>query len=121
MLKKNFIKCPLRTLKNFYRRCGLPSFINHAQPEKLNPSKMLTDLDSLFISITPPKNTPILIIGSENDEIVPPVVLHDNFSNCSNIKVEITPSGKHALGFLEVDKIYKKIISFIDNAAENKN
>lgn len=121
MLKKNFIKCPLRTLKNFYQRCGLPSFINHAQLEKLNPGKILTDLDSLFISITPPKNTPILIIGSENDEIVPPVVLHDNFSNCSNVKVEITPSGKQALGFLEVDKIYKKIISFIDNAAENKN
>jgi len=121
MLKKNFIKHPLRTLENFYQRCGLPSFIDHAQEEKLKLGKMLTDLDSLFNSITPPKNIPTLIIGSDNDKIVPPIVLHDNFSNCSNVKVEINPSGKHALGFLEVDKIYKKITSFIDNADEKKN
>ena len=121
MLKNSFIKYPLRTLKNFYQICGFPSFINHVQPEKINHVRMLTDLDSLFISIPAPKNTPILIIGSENDKIVPPILLHDNFINCSNVKLEITPSGKHALGFLEVEKIYKKIMSFIDNAAENKN
>jgi pimeloyl-ACP methyl ester carboxylesterase len=108
-------------LENFYQRCGLPSFIDHAQEEKLKLGKMLTDLDSLFNSITPPKNIPTLIIGSDNDKIVPPIVLHDNFSNCSNVKVEINPSGNHALGFLEVDKIYKKITSFIDNADEKKN
>ncbi len=113
LLKKHFTQSPLNTLKRFYQRCGITSFIDIKKINKISIDKMLTDLDFLSMSMEVPKSTSILIIGSEDDPIVPPVILHDNFDKYLNVRLEIIPKGKHSLGFWQIDEVHRKIMDFI--------
>ena len=114
-LKQNFIKNPLLTLKSFYKRCGVPSFLSQIDNKKINLDTMLMDLHLLNSNINLPTNIPVLILGSEDDKIVPPALIYDNFDHYSNAEINITNKGKHGLGYLEEAYIYKKIMSFIDD------
>jgi pimeloyl-[acyl-carrier protein] methyl ester esterase len=113
LLKQHFIQSPLPILKGFYQRCGLPECINSGSLKQINKNDLLADLDSLYASVKTP-TIPTLIIGTKDDPIVPPVVLHDNFDQCSTVKLDIISKGKHGLGFFKTDIIYKKIIRFIN-------
>lgn len=119
LLKQHFIQSPLSTLKRFYKRCGVPSFINQINKEKINTNRLRADLKLLKLNITPPAMIPILIMASEDDEIVPKALVHDNFDPYTNVKIEVTRNGKHRLGLLEVDKLYEKIMSFINDSVTN--
>ena len=82
---------------------------------------MLHDLNELHVNIVPNATTQMLIIGSEDDMVVPSVLIYDNFDQHPNIEVKIMPNGQHALGFFEAGEVYKQIISFIDDKVTNKN
>lgn len=113
-LKTFFAFAPMATLKGFYDRCGTPSFTDN---KKINSDKLRSDLALLFSTFSIPSSIPTLIIGSQDDIIAPEQLLHDNFDQSQNVKVEILPTGQHGLGFLEVDKIH----GLIDGFVENKN
>lgn len=114
LLKQHLIKNPIATLRAFYNRCGIPSFINKINKEELNLDLMLSELELLTLNLTPPASTPMLIITSKNDEIVPVEVVYDNFLPYPNAKLVVTDCGQHGLGFLEEHYVYKEIMSFID-------
>lgn len=114
LLQKLFVQDATRTLKRFYQRCGVDWDINKLA--KLNKDTALKDLESLLQGYELNNNTPMLIIGSRDDVIVPEEILQDNFSAYKNVTIEIMDFGKHGLGWLDADKIQKKIKKFIHYA-----
>lgn len=119
LLKQHLINNPIATLRAFYHRCGTPSFIDKINRETLDLDLMLSDLELLTLNLTPPASTPMLIITSKNDEIVPLKVVYDNFLPYPNTKIVVTNHGQHGLGFLEEYYVYKEIMSFIDERFTN--
>lgn len=111
-LKKQFAQNPLKTLTNFYQRCGVASFIHKIDSKEINVDELLNDLELLHLTATLPKKTPTLILGAQNDRIVPPILLKDNFWNKPNVIVKNYSNGSHALGLLQSTEIYNAIMSF---------
>lgn len=110
VLKDNFIVSPDTTLKNFHRRCGMPYEIKN-----INKQIALNDLNLLFTKFDVSHKTPLLVIGSSDDVIVPKKIIYDNFESYSNVSLQIIDGGKHGLGFFKADSIYEKIMSFVND------
>lgn len=120
LFKEYLEKSPIDTLDNFYQRCGIP----HEDIKKqldLHQNRLLADLDHLSMDVAVPKTIPMLIIGTLDDPITPSALLYDNFDNHSNVLIEILATGKHALGFLEAEKIYRRITSFLHASLPNNS
>ena len=79
----------------------------------INQKKLLDDLDSLLTSRAIPPSIPMLILGSSDDKIVPPVLIEANFSHHPQVRIEILNQAKHALGYLKSEVVYQKIMRFI--------
>ena len=108
-----FNRSPRETLKRFYSECG--SF----QPKKnaienLQKERLSQDLNNLSSRV---KNRlcPTLILASQDDSIVPPSIIHDNFSSNKNIRILFCDDAKHNLGFLKKDFVIREIMRFLDD------
>ncbi len=108
-----FQQSPEKTLKSFHLSCG----ISPQEDYPVDPTILFEDLRNLSENYTPLlSQKKILIIGSEEDPVVPLNLLKDNFSNHSTVHLDILPGKHHALGFLEADVIAQRIKKFIENA-----
>lgn len=112
-LTTHFSASPTATLKKFYRRCGFPATYDPMFP--INTPALLEELKTLNHTFEIPKNTKMLIIYAQDDIVVPPEIIHDNFSIYPNVILKRMETGKHALGFLQAEQIQKHILEFLDD------
>lgn len=112
-LRENLLKSPISTLERFYMRCGASS-----------PSRVLAniclprlsdDLDSLKNESNLRKDGKLLVIGSEDDVIVPKELVWDNFKGLGReVELKFFPNGSHALGLLNPKDVYEAIEGFVN-------
>lgn len=112
-LKKNFIKNPIHSLQAFYERCGVPQFNKNNVSENLDINRLLGDLDLLKQPTTLPLIS-TLILSTNDDIIVNPLLVKDNFFNRADIKLETIHHAGHGLGYTKPEDVYNKIMSFLD-------
>lgn len=112
-LKRSLMKSPNSTLERFYLRCGAQSF-KRASPD-IYLSKLLDDLELLQSDTTLPKHVKILILGSEDDIVVPKSVVQESFFNREDdVSLKFLSSGSHALGLLNSQRVYEAIEVFLN-------
>jgi len=114
VFEQSFIKNPISTLKLFHKRCGVPEFMHPASVADLDLDLMLSDLEFLKESKTPP-SIPTLVLSSNDDVAVPRQLTKDNFGYHPNIELDIIQHGKHGLGFLKSPDVYERIMSFLED------
>jgi pimeloyl-[acyl-carrier protein] methyl ester esterase len=105
---KIFAEDARKGLGFFYRTCKYPDSI----PENIVEDVLMDDLRSMKESYQH-CGCPTLIIGSNNDAIVPLSIIKDNFQNVQNVTIEEIDDVPHSLGFYEPQKVYQKIKKFI--------
>jgi pimeloyl-[acyl-carrier protein] methyl ester esterase len=110
ILKQNFDKSPSLTLQNFYKRCGIP--LEKDKLKQINHNKLQTDLKSLSHAESTPLSQPTLIIGAEDDIIVPTELIYDNFNSQPNVHITLLKQGQHSLGYTQTQIIYQMIMNF---------
>lgn len=111
-LQQMFNKNPKSCLRYFYLRAGLPCFWpNISIPNLALLAQDLQRLNSEFLV----RHHPKLIIGAEDDPIVPPELIIDNFEKQTNVDYILLKQGKHALGY-QYPEIIAPIIRDFFNA-----
>ncbi|MDR3151596.1 MAG: alpha/beta hydrolase [Holosporaceae bacterium] len=100
-------KDPRKTLKFFYDTCRYPDEI----PENIAVGDLATDLVNMKKSYDH-CGCPTLVIGSDQDEIVPTSILDDNFRDKKNVIVEQINGAYHSLGFHKPREVFEKIKKF---------
>jgi pimeloyl-[acyl-carrier protein] methyl ester esterase len=100
----------LTSLKIFHKSCGYEEPFS----KNITVEKLVSDLESLKESYKCRTDCPILIIGSDEDKIVPPSIINDNFKHASNVKTEKINDFQHALGFFIAEKVLEKIITCLN-------
>ena len=103
---------PKRALHSFYKQCGKVEKPKNL--DKLNKNKLCKDLGILSRRMPIPNNYPILVIGAENDIIVPPELIYDNFPNNPNVTIHMEKTGQHCFMSIHSELIYQRIVSFIN-------
>lgn len=112
-LKRSLMKSPNSTLERFYLRCGAQSF-KRASPD-IHLNKLVDDLELLKFDTTLPKHVKILILGSEDDMVVPKSIVQDSFFNQEDdVSLKFLSSGSHALGLLNSQRVYEAIEVFLN-------
>ena len=102
-------KNPNKFLEFFYKTCGY----NEKISTNLNSQKLINDLELMKLKYNHcGKKT--LIIGSEDDQIVPPEIIENNFQKIDNVKIQYVDDGKHALGYRKSNEISKIITHSIN-------
>lgn len=114
-MKRDFEIDSQKTLNNFYKKCGI---LSQSKGDKILLRK---ELDLLSRSFKIPRNIPILVIGAEDDPIVPPDLIWDNFQKAENVKVVFRPTGLHSLGANDCDFVFKKIMGLLNEIEEKGN
>jgi len=109
-LSMHFDASAVATLKSFYRRCGVPG--KWFAPEQCNRAALKTDLQQLKESLSLPDSVPVLILSSQDDVIVPPAILQDNFQGTSST-IDYCDTARHALGYLEPEWVLERIQTFL--------
>jgi pimeloyl-[acyl-carrier protein] methyl ester esterase len=104
-----FAKDASQSLEFFYRVCKYPDPIS----KNIELDILMEDLKSMKESYAH-CGCPTLIIGSEQDEIVPLSLIEDNFQNVPNVTVEEINGVSHSLGFYEPEKVFQKIKNFLE-------
>jgi pimeloyl-[acyl-carrier protein] methyl ester esterase len=79
----------------------------------MNQQQLLTDLNLLAHQHELPTTTPTLIIGSQDDIIVPSEIIYDNFSQFNNVRIVMHQQGGHVLGKTNDYLIYQQIMDFL--------
>jgi len=113
VLRQSFLKYPTSMLKNFYARCGVPEFADHVDYSNLDHDLISSDFEWLEKKHDLPE-VQTLILGSDNDVVVPEAIVFDNFSKKSNVKIDVIMDAGHGLGFRKPLEVHKKIMSFLD-------
>ncbi len=113
-LRSSFLKDPDSTLRNFYVRCGAPEFIECNDFSTLDLDLLLSDFEWLQKEHKLP-DVPTLILSSDDDSIVPQAITSDNFSRQPYVQRDSIANAGHALGFKEPAKVYKRIMSFLND------
>jgi pimeloyl-[acyl-carrier protein] methyl ester esterase len=108
-----FTEDAAKGLEFFYRVCKYPGPI----PKNIDANILTEDLRSMKESYRH-CGCSTLIIGSEQDEIVPLSVIKDNFQNVRNVTVEEISGVPHSLGFHEPEKVFRKIKFFLKNGLQ---
>lgn len=110
LLKRNLLKSPHTTLKNFYTRCGLTlKDIHYFQA--LDLDALVKDLDFLKTAVYKKDfPCPTLIINTLDDVIVPREISLENFSN--KCTLTFLNDGSHALGYKRSKEIAHHINNF---------
>jgi pimeloyl-[acyl-carrier protein] methyl ester esterase len=103
---KAFQTNALMSLKMFYNACGYEGSIPETPVEEL-----IEDLISMKKSYRCRDDCPVLIIGSDDDEIVPMSIISDNFADLRNVTTEKINGVPHSLGFLKAAEVSEKIIT----------
>jgi len=106
-MQQQFVVKPSLTVKNFHQRCGLP------KADVQLPPQLATDLQAMHQVYHLPQSTPCLILGAHDDLVVPPSVVWHNFQNLDNVNYHFFDTGRHSLGFTEVEKITCCINEFV--------
>lgn len=109
-VREDFRDNPKNTIMNFYESCQVDYL--QSKVEDMSWQVLEQDLDQLEKELDPPK-CPTLIIGSKQDEIVPPELIKDNFEHYKNVKTIIQDIGSHNLGYAEPKFVFDTIISFV--------
>lgn len=118
-LRKQFKSSPKQALAAFYQRCGLS---NHKPPTKpMHIERILQSLEHLSQQHRPVNHITTLIIGSQDDVVVPESLIHDNFLNTTNTEIIMLSKGGHALGLVSAELVYQHISIFLDNYAQTTN
>ncbi len=113
LLKQQFNHDPISALKRFYQRASLHvNFNQHNKYNFLNRNLLMQDLNLLSLNCTLDPDIPLLIIAAQDDVIVPPELILDNFSKLSNAVIDMLNIGQHGLGYQCSELIYRKIKSF---------
>ena len=107
IMQHQFAVKPSLTIKNFHQRCGLPKADEQFTPQ------LATDLQAMHRVYHLPQSTPCLILGAHDDIVVPPSVMWHNFQNLDNVNYHFLDTGRHSLGFTEVEKITLCINEFV--------
>ena len=97
-----------RFLEFFRNLCGYEDRIE----KNFSKEELLRDLESMKYSYKH-CGLPTLIIGSEQDKIVEPQILQDNFSNNPLIQLEYVDEVNHTLGFSKSAEVFKIIKAFL--------
>jgi pimeloyl-ACP methyl ester carboxylesterase len=79
-------------------------------PENVVAADLTADLRSMKRKYECRRDCPILIIGSDDDEIVPPSILDDNFGDMPNVRLEKINNVSHLLGFKKAEETAEKIL-----------
>ncbi len=112
-LVNNFNLNPVRTLTKFYRRCGLKEPMDDLT--NINIVNLLGDLKSFLNKVTLPQNTPILIINTTDDIIVPHALNLINFLNHNNLTLKLLTNGAHGIVLNNAEETAKLINDFTKN------
>lgn len=109
-LMMQFKRSPSRTLQHFYQRVGVTLAL---EGKSLRHSILQNDLQALEQAGALPTSTPVLMLGAQDDWIVPPALIVDNFSNHPNVRIELLNHGQHGLGFLNPETVYRHILGCV--------
>lgn len=112
-MSENLVRQPEAVLSQFYKKCGVDIFpeIQLSQPDQVALGQ---DLKLLQDSQEAPSDTPVIILGTSHDKIVPPGVIYDNFAKLKNVNIEILDLHGHYLGYRHEVIIFEKIANFVD-------
>ena len=105
---KSVRKSPLETLSYFQESAG----VQIEDYNNLNVEPLTLDLNDLIVESTP-VTKPTLVLGSENDTVVPKKLLFDNYARIASARLKFYTECRHCLGYLEPEDVYSDIISFI--------
>jgi hypothetical protein len=105
---ESFNENPRACLKSFYDSCGH----NGKLDGNIAMDKLSIDLQTLYNSFLP-RPLPTLVIGGTMDNIVPKILIKDNFKKYKNITTRYIPLARHTLGYDLSTEIIKIITSFI--------
>ena len=111
LLSQQFVHAPQKTLRSFYQRTGVA--VPGVNWSAMNFTRLADDLASLVQSVDELPPTPVLILASEDDPVVPPELIWDNFRATPHISVEMLAGGRHGLGYLQAPLVHQRIMSFI--------
>lgn len=104
----------LQAILEFQKVCGCLGLSNNVPKEVL-----LKDLEMMHkeYHFNGPKT---LVLGTEEDMIVPMSLIKDNFSEISLVKIIQLKGCGHSLGFSLADEVSKLIINFIGATDHDK-
>lgn len=97
-----------RFLEFFRNLCGYEERVE----KNFSKEELRKDLESMKYSYEH-CSVPTLIIGSEQDKIVEPRILQDNFSNNPSIQLKYVDEVNHTLGFSKSAEVFKIIKAFL--------
>ncbi|MDR1235824.1 MAG: alpha/beta hydrolase [Holosporaceae bacterium] len=98
-----------KSLQAFHNMCGYEG----PMPENVVAADLTADLRSMKRKYECRHDCPILIIGSDDDEIVPLSILDDNFGDMPNVSREKINNVSHLLGFKKAEKTAEKIFLYL--------
>lgn len=111
-LTQQFKASPELTLSQFYQRAGVG--FNIPVAGVVNQTRLLDDLALLAQSVSVPDDVPLLILGSNDDKIVPPELIEDNFGVCPHVTISLVNQTQHGLGYLKPDVVHQHIMNFLE-------
>lgn len=102
----NLMKNTQGTLIGFCKQGGL----RYSRESRINEKRLYSDFLMLYERFyEKSKNKKIVLIGTQDDPIVPLELIADNFPN---MNIHIAPNAKHALGYLEYEYLKQYCLSF---------
>jgi pimeloyl-[acyl-carrier protein] methyl ester esterase len=99
----------VRSLKMLYGATGYEG----AVPKDVKADELIADLQLMKREYECRRDCPILIIGSDDDAIVPLTVLDDNFAHVQNAQVKKINGVSHLLGFKKSAEVVTEISKFV--------
>lgn len=111
---KTFETDAVRSLRMFYNACGHQG----SMPKSVDSENLISDLKSMKHAYECRSDCPILIIGNDDDEILPPSILNDNFDHVSNAEIRKINGVSHLLGFKKADEVANEISLLRKNGTE---
>lgn len=103
-LRLKLKRSPVKALQGFYERAG----VAHSPAwEAMDLTRLLSDFEALSLPVQP--RWPLMLLGSESDVIVPPVLLDDNLRTHPEIKLDYVNYAKHNLGYVFPELVLESI------------
>jgi pimeloyl-ACP methyl ester carboxylesterase len=101
-------------MTSFYTRSGIDNSYQQTLLTTINSQETIADFDLLETTVRLPKEIPILIVGANDDVIVPKELIMDNFSKNKNVTIQFLEKGQHQLGYTQEDLISQIVKGFIN-------
>ncbi len=107
-LTRHFLRSPEITLNQLYQRTGVPWALSQKPPLHL---PLLTK-DLALLALSMPITAPMLILGANDDKIVPPELIEDNFAHHPQVQIEIINQVQHGLGYFKPGVVFDNVMRF---------